>query len=602
MRVWNQLRDRFSGIRTSLLLSYLIIILISILVVGAISYYTSFYSTSQRMKQASAQIAQQIESNLDNDLHSKRNLLLAPYYDRQYIDGINAYPELDSNHQFVFRQSLVEIFLKFFNTTPITDFSRFQIYFGNGQFLGSSGDSQSDPPDVITRTEWFKETVAANGQVYVFAADAKEPRNPKAKDYAYSMAMMIRDFTNPNHFIIIRADYQNSLIRSMATHAGLTEGSEFLILDGKDRPVYASMDGADKLLETITSELGGASGSFWTEAGQNSYFVSYSKSGYSKWKTVLLVPRAEIFSPLAPIKMTILLTMLTAFVIVMLLSIMLGRIITKPILDLNKSINRIRRGDFSVRLQVNRKDEIGRIAQNFNLMQADLQEFIENKYIYQIKLQQAELKTLYSQINPHFLYNTLDSIKAMADYYQVEEIAMMSQSLADMFRYNIKSSDEYVTLREELEQVEHYIQIQSFRFEGRFQYVVQVDEALMDYPILKMTLQPLVENAFYHGIEPVRKRSTITVSAYRQSDGVLLQVRDDGAGMSSEQLSNVRQELLRSMHREEQFLSTTSSGIGIRNVYARYMIRYSDQVDFQVESSEGEGTSISILVRENFVE
>ena len=146
---------------------------------------------------------------------------------------------------------------------------------------------------------------------------------------------------------------------------------------------------------------------------------------------------------------------------------------------------------------------------NFNAMQDELQKQIETKYVYQIKLQQMELAMLYSQINPHFLYNTLDSIKAMADYHDVEEIGQMAQSLADMFRYNTKNTDEVVTLQEELVQIDAYINIQSIRFEGKIDYRLDIEDELYNFPMLKMTLQPLVENAVFHGIERKRGKGTI---------------------------------------------------------------------------------------------
>ncbi len=129
---------------------------------------------------------------------------------------------------------------------------------------------------------------------------------------------------------------------------------------------------------------------------------------------------------------------------------------------------------------------------------------------------------LYSQINPHFLYNTLDSIKAMADYYDVEKIGDMAQSLADMFRYNIKNKDEMVTLREELEQIDSYMKIQGIRFEDKITYIQEIENDLLDYPLLKMTLQPIVENAVFHGVEPKIGKCTIRLMAHKEGESMLI--------------------------------------------------------------------------------
>lgn len=241
-----------------------------------------------------------------------------------------------------------------------------------------------------------------------------------------------------------------------------------------------------------------------------------------------------------------------------------------------------------------RKDEIGRIAMNFNAMQDELQEQIETKYVYQIKLQQMELAMLYSQINPHFLYNTLDSIKAMADYYAVEEIGQMAQSLADMFRYNTKNTDEIVTLQEELVQIDAYLIIQSIRFDGKIEYRLEIEEDLYNYPMLKMTLQPLVENAVFHGIERKRGKGTIHLRAWKEEDWVYIQVNDDGVGISEKRLDQILASLRQPLYQEEYKLSAASGGIGVQNVYARYTIRYGEQFQFSIESRKGVGTAVTL--------
>ncbi|MRN52210.1 sensor histidine kinase [Paenibacillus monticola] len=597
MQLWNNFRYRISGIRTTLLLSYLVIIFICIAMVGAASYYISYKSMLEKVETASFQIVRQIENNMDNDMHSKRNLLLSPYYNQQYIDDINAYASMSSESKFVIRQSFEDLYLKTFNTTPITDFVRFRIYYSTGEMMSSSNNSAHENPAKVRNESWFKDTVNKDGRVNFINVPDSESISEE-RTIAYSTAILIRDFANPDQFIVVRADYSDSLFRSISQNADLTETSKFLVLDENNTPVYVSEGYSVNLLQDILSRMEGKQGKFWFNHEDSQYFISYTRSEYSGWKTVLLMPKEEIVSPLNSIKTAVIYTGAFAFMITFLLSILLGRMITKPILDLHKSVNRIKRGDFSVGLDVNRRDEIGRIAMNFNAMRNELQMLIENKYIYQIKLQEAELAMLYSQINPHFLYNTLDSIKAMADYYSVEEISEMAQSLADMFRYNIKNSDEVVSLREELEQIEAYIRIQSFRFDGKFQYSVDVEEELYDYSILKMTLQPLVENAVFHGIEPMREKGRIVIAARRYADGVHLSVSDNGVGIMEERLEEIRAALVRPVV-QEQYLSLPSGvGIGIRNVYARYAIRYGTRMEFRIESNEGAGTLITLILRE----
>ncbi|MDU0203734.1 sensor histidine kinase [Paenibacillus sp. MAH-36] len=597
MRWMESLRKRletlFPRIRTMLLLSYFVIILFCIALIGTASFYISYNSMAERVETASSQIVRQIEFNMDNDFHNKRNLLLAPYYTQEYIDNINAYPTMDSQNKFLFRQKLGDLFLKSFNITPIPDFIRFQIYYSDGELLNSSDNTSFGSPSQVLNAEWFKQTIAKDGLVNFFASPPVSGQEESPT--AYSTSMLIRDFSNPTGFIVVRADYNYGLFKGIGQRADLTKNSRFLILNEINNPIYDSAEGhASDMEAEALSQIKGDGGKFWTGSGDQTMLVSYTRSQYSNWKTVLIMPKEEIFSPLDSIKTTAIWTALVAFLVTAILSLLFGRSITNPILDLYKTVNHIKRGDFSVRVDIKRKDEIGRIAMNFNAMQDELQKQIETKYVYQIKLQQVELAMLYSQINPHFLYNTLDSIKAMADYHHVEEIGQMSQSLADMFRYNTKNTDEIVTLQEELVQIDAYINIQSIRFDGKIDYQLEIEDDLYHFPMLKMTLQPLVENAVFHGIERKRGKGTIRLKAWREAEWVYIQVKDDGVGISEKRLEQILASLRQPLYQEEYKLSAASGGIGVQNVYARYTIRYGEQFQFNIASRKGIGTEVTL--------
>jgi two-component system sensor histidine kinase YesM len=594
--IFEKIRSLFSKIRIVLLFSYFIIIFICIASVGAISFYISYRSVSEQVESSSFQIVRQIEKNMDNDFQNKRNLLLAPYFSQEYIDGINAYATMDKQDQFLFRQKIGNLFQKSFNITPIRDFIRVQIYYNNGEMLNASDNQKPWTADEVQQSDWFQQTVINDGRVH-FTGPSKGAVSG-SDEAAYSSSILIRDFANPDNFIVVRAEYNVELFLHIGQNDSLSANSKLLILDQNNQQVYASFKQSDAVLrKDMLSRITKGSGKFWYGGEQDNLLVTYTESDYSNWKVVLAMPKNEIFGSLDRIKTATLLTTLIAFLVTIIISFLFGQRITNPILDLYRTINRVKRGDFSVRVQVKRSDEIGRIAKNFNDMQVELQNLIESKYIYQIKLQQVELAMLYSQINPHFLYNTLDSIKAMADYYNVEKIGDMAQSLADMFRYNIKNKDEMVTLREELEQIDSYMNIQGIRFEDKITYIQEIDDNLLDYPLLKMTLQPLVENAVFHGVEPKIGKSMIRIIAHKEGESLLITVSDDGVGISAERLKALRNELRKQRLSEDMPVSSAAGGgIGIRNVYARYAIRLGKQFECKIESEVGEGTRVTLII------
>lgn len=585
--------SRTLNIRTTLLLSYFTIILICIALVGSVAFSIAYNSMQKQVEDSNVQFVRQIEVNLDNDFHNKRNVLLAPYYSEAMIDGINDYASMKEQSRFLFRQELGNLFLKSFNITPIRDFVRFQIYYSDGELLSSSDNYKPWTAAQARASDWFRGTVELDGKVFFSGIPAKQPG---AEEAAYATSLLIRDFANPDQFIIVRAEYSNDLLRNISPKSAATR---MIILDSQDRQVYDTA-GADKPLATrLMSRLGSASGQFWHAGAAGDDLVSYVKSRYSGWKIVLMTPQAEIFAPLEKIKTSALMTVAVAFVLAFLISVLFGRSITKPILDMYKTVNRIKRGDFSLRVPVGRNDEIGRIAMNFNAMQDELQHLFESKYLYQIRLQEMQLAMLYSQINPHFLYNTLDSIKAMADYYKVQDIGAMAQSLADMFRYNTKNRDDVVTLQEELVQIEAYMNIQQIRFDDKLSYVTEIEEELYSFPLLKMTLQPLVENAVFHGIERKRGKGLIHIAAYRDQEQMVLAVSDDGVGISETRLAELLARLRPSSLSDPVAETAGGGGIGISNVYSRYAIRYGERFAMTVDSRKGRGTCITLRLSES---
>lgn len=582
----------FVKIRTVLLLSYLVIILICIALVGAVSFYISYKSLSERVESTSFQIVRQIERNMDNDFHNKRYLLLAPYYNQQYIDGINAYTSMNDEAKFLFRRSLGDLYLRIYNTTPIRDFIRFQIYYSDGVMLNASDNKQPWSAEEVQHSDWFQQTVVKTGKVHFTGPLSEGDDNG---DAAYSSSILIRDFSNPDEFIVVRVEYRSALFDNISQNNELSENSQLLVLNEQNELVYTSSGWSEDIAPAaLLTQITGNNGGFWFGDDPDEKMISYTRSEYSNWKVVIVLPKAEIFSSLDRIKTATMITALLAFLVTFLISVLFGRRITKPILHLYKTVNRIKRGDFSVRVDVDRKDEIGRIAMNFNDMQDELQKLIETKYIYQIKLQEAELAMLYSQINPHFLYNTLDSIKAMADYYKVEQIGDMSQSLANIFRYNTKNNDELVTLEDELNQIKDYMHIQTIRFEDKLAYKLEIEEELKDLPLLKMTLQPILENAVFHGIEPKRGKGTIRITAQRLEHQVQLTITDDGVGIPSARLHDIQEALDKPLHRDQLSGSVLEGSIGIRNVYARYAIRLGEQFQFKITSVEGKGTEVTL--------
>lgn len=203
------------------------------------------------------------------------------------------------------------------------------------------------------------------------------------------------------------------------------------------------------------------------------------------------------------------------------------------------------------------------------------------------------MKSLEARINSHFLFNTLASISSIAEIDGSERLSTMSISLGNMFRYAIKTKSELVTIRDELNHVNDYIMIQSIRFDNAFRFTVNLPESMMSLNVLKLILQPLVENAIIHGLQNCQAGSLIEITGSLKPPFILLTVADDGQGMTGSQLDA----LLSSLKEEAAFTELghrSNSGIGIKNIDSRIRLYYGDSYGLSIDSSPGHGTSITI--------
>ncbi len=261
--------------------------------------------------------------------------------------------------------------------------------------------------------------------------------------------------------------------------------------------------------------------------------------------------------------------------------------ITVPITNLTRRVEDITTGDFEVKSPVEAQEiEIQTLSDGFEDMVAKLNNLImENKKAERRK-RHAELELLQAQINPHFLYNTLDTIIWLIEADKKEESIKMVSALSDFFRFCLSRGKDIISLEEEKKHVLSYLAIQKIRYQDRMDYEVQIPEALFDYSIPKLTLQPLVENSIYHGIKLQREPGVIRVEAHDMDDRIELIVKDNGAGMSEERLAEMK-------HAIE---TGEKVGFGLRTVHERMQLLYGEEYGLTISSTEGVGTIISAVI------
>lgn len=266
--------------------------------------------------------------------------------------------------------------------------------------------------------------------------------------------------------------------------------------------------------------------------------------------------------------------------------------ITLPIEDLCAAARTAGSGDFTVRTNNESDDELLVLNDSFNQMVEKIGNLIEDVRIEQMNLRNTELKLLQAQINPHFLYNTLDAIIWLAEAGEKDQVVKMVTSLSTFFRMTLGRGKDFVSVEEEEKHIRSYLEIQQFRYRDILEFEIRIPEALYEYQILKLTLQPMVENALYHGIKNKRGTGHILVTGALQEGKLIFKVRDDGVGIEKDRLEQVRQLI----EGEIKDLEGTSSGFGLFNVNQRIRLNYGQEYGILVDSVYQEWTEMTVIL------
>ncbi|HJV46646.1 MAG TPA: sensor histidine kinase [Bacillota bacterium] len=431
-------------------------------------------------------------------------------------------------------------------------------------------------PIIFTRTLTFSE-----GQEHVISI-ARRLFSPKT--------------LQPIGIIVMDVNFRR--FQEIASKVNIGHTGFMYIVDSQGHYVYHpnfSELGKTATLENMQEILHGENGSFVTTGDQKN-LLTYSHSTFLGWTLITSIPYKELIQSSLAIRNTIFITVLITLVFAGILGVGLARSIIQPLWGLKRMMKRVEAGDFSGQVEVLSRDEIGLLTHGFNKMVKHLNELVNEIYLSKIRetemslrQKEIELKALQSQINPHFLFNSLETIRGMALEREMDDISDISASLAKLLRYNINNQSSTVTLAEEILSAEVYLRIQKYRFGDKLEYEFSIPDWARNQKIAKFSIQPIVENSFKHGIEPSDGISGISVVAIWESDqAYLVRIQDTGVGISEEKLEEIRSKL------RGQDVIAGGPGIGIVNVHRRIVHLFGKEYGISIDSCEGCGAIVTI--------
>ncbi len=333
---------------------------------------------------------------------------------------------------------------------------------------------------------------------------------------------------------------------------------------------------------------------FWKPHGKK-MIVIYDTLRINKWKVAAVFPEEQVFQNSNNFKFTILFVVSVLIIIALFLANILARHATKPITLLVENLKTVpktlSKTELEQMLQQKAPSEINMLYHGFADLSGQVNQLLEQIQYEQETKRQLELAIMQAQINPHFLYNTLYSIKGLCDMGLNEDASAMVTALSHFFRIGISRGKEIITIREEIEHIENYLFIQEMRYGDDFSYEVEVDPEIITCQIIKLTLQPIIENAIYHGVKQKRGRGLLQVRGYREENQIRFIIQDNGNGISPERLASIRQDFA-----NRQNGTGTVIGFGMRSVHERIQLHYGTEYGLQIESESEQGTTVTIVI------
>ncbi|MFK4300415.1 MULTISPECIES: sensor histidine kinase [unclassified Paenibacillus] len=456
----------------------------------------------------------------------------------------------------------------------------------------------------LTEEDWYKQASQHAGIFTVLGQPSHRNVTTHVQYKDSEIVSVVRSVTDSETgrvLGVIMIDLKLRAVSQAARDVTLGKTGYLMVTDAEGRSVYMP---DMPLIERIPPEWFGAgdSGMFTREAGGRELLFMFRASEFTGWRTVGVFPARESTLEVRQIQFYVVSFVFIVCLFGLTASLRLSRSIAQPIFRLMSYMRTAETGDLTVRQWSDRGDEIGMLGRSFNRMLEQIRRLMSLGELRERQKRDAELRSLQEHIKPHFLYNTLDTIHWMARKNGAEDVSDMVGALSRLFRLGLSKGDDFIPLRSEIEHISSYMQIQQTRYRDRLRWELNVSEELGELFVLKLMLQPVVENAIYHGIKARRGPGTIGVEARIEGDKLLLTVRDNGAGMTVERLRELRHLLeapLDSMEGQQKpngaSVNANGRSYGMLNVQARIRLSFGEEYGIVLDSEEGAGTCVTII-------
>lgn len=517
--------------------------------------------------------------NLNTYIEDLERLVVVPYMNDSIMDAFNTYRKIDSGQKVSMVEQLQAS--RAMNTT-LPNYTQnvrkditgtlvcfipktvFAVYINNSGLV-------SDYP--FTEQKWYKQAMAADGKTVFISSHKQDYLTDPAADKVFSIVKLVKDLDTRQPIAVVKADADTKVLSAILDKIELNVSSIMSVIDEQGNIIYSNKPVSETMQQQIRN-----SPSQITDNGEV-YSVTSQHIEKTDWNMVAMVSETEYLNKIDMMQNTVIGVYILVSIMSVLLVALLSQRLVKPLRKMVRLMAKVETGNFSVRVPVRGNDEISSLGSAFNMMLSEVNDLLNREYKAVLSKQSAEYKALQSQIEPHFLYNTLNSmigINRLGDSKVLEQAII---SLTGMMRYMTEQAD-WSTLNEEFQMLNQYCYLQKLRFQSRFEYSIHLEPGAEAVRIPKLLIQPLVENAIVHGIEPLGETGRLSVRGSIKSVGlqhyVVIIVEDSGMGL-------------------KQTLGEEWMGVGLTNIKNRLKYAYK-HAEFTISSKIDEGTRITITI------
>ena len=575
---------KFKSIQSAIFAVVTVLLLSAVLVITGVSMRYTRNSIFENSAVYTQNIVQQMNQNIDSYIDYMENIayMISSNEDvQQYLFGEN----VDNGT----RERLINQFKTILDGR--SDIRNLGIIGSNGRKLINDGKQSVNPDLKLSTQEWYLEALQKPEGPLLTSSHVQHIISGE-RPWVITLSRGIRNFSNSGEkegvFFI---DLNYSAISELCDQNTIGKKGYAFILDESGNIVYHPQQQQlynELQTENIDLIVKSKEDTVRTEKGNRGKLYSISRSNKTGWTVVGCMSVSELLRKSNQAQSIYVLISALLMIVALLFSRFLAKSLTYPLQRLRDSMSRVQEGHFDgADVEIDSENEIGSLTKSFNVMTHRIQDLMEQNVKEQEAKRKSELKALQSQINPHFLYNTLDSIIWMAEGKKNEEVVLMTASLARLLRQSISNEDELVTVGQEIEYVRSYLTIQKMRYKDKLEFEIKADPSITQVPIIRLVLQPLVENAIYHGLKYKDSKGLLTVHGYMKGENAVIDITDDGVGMDEETLKHIY---------DKHKVNYRSNGVGVYNVQQRLVLYYGKDYGIIYHSEKGKGTTASVVI------